>query len=201
MRRRTSLHSTAVVGSHESPRRGTLKSPIPVFCRNGLHCRLVCWDGNFDVSLGLAWCCPCHSEADLDRSGDDVCRGLRPPRHRILESVVNLALQHGSAHLRVKEASSVTPSQPASGLDVKSQPLREALRPAPDTINSSESKLRQVIDAIPGLVWCNLADGPNDFLNQGWHEPSSKKETGRIVTAVAAMLCGDSNSLCGVPGE
>jgi hypothetical protein len=100
---------------------------------------------------------------------------------------------------QVQEASSVTPSQPASGLNVKSPPLREALSPAPDRINNSENKLRQVIEAIPGLVWCNLAIGPSVFLNQRWHEPS-KKETGRAVTAVAT-LCGDSNSLCRVPGE
>ena len=34
----------------------------------------------------------------------------------------------------------------------------------------SESKLRQVIDAIPALAWCNLPDGPNEFLNKRWHE-------------------------------
>jgi PAS domain S-box-containing protein len=27
-----------------------------------------------------------------------------------------------------------------------------------------------VIDAIPALAWCNLPDGPNEFLNKGWHE-------------------------------
>jgi PAS domain-containing protein len=30
--------------------------------------------------------------------------------------------------------------------------------------------LRQVIDAIPTLAWCNLPDGPNEFLNKRWHE-------------------------------
>jgi PAS domain S-box-containing protein len=37
-------------------------------------------------------------------------------------------------------------------------------------IQKSESNLRQVIDAIPALAWCNLPDGPNEFLNKGWHE-------------------------------
>lgn len=47
---------------------------------------------------------------------------------------------------------------------------QEALRNALDEIQKSESKLRQVIDAIPALAWCNLPDGPNEFLNKGWRE-------------------------------
>jgi formate hydrogenlyase transcriptional activator len=27
-----------------------------------------------------------------------------------------------------------------------------------------------VIDTIPTLAWCNLSDGPNEFLNKKWHE-------------------------------
>jgi len=27
-----------------------------------------------------------------------------------------------------------------------------------------------VIDTIPTLAWCNLAHGPNEFLNKRWHE-------------------------------
>jgi len=45
-----------------------------------------------------------------------------------------------------------------------------ALQKAFDEIKKSETKLRQVIDAIPTLAWCNLPDGPNEFLNKGWHE-------------------------------
>jgi len=45
-----------------------------------------------------------------------------------------------------------------------------ALGKALDEIKKSEAKLRQVIDAIPTLAWCNLPDGPNEFLNKGWHE-------------------------------
>jgi PAS domain S-box-containing protein len=47
---------------------------------------------------------------------------------------------------------------------------QEALRNALAEIQKSESKLRQVIDAIPALAWCNLPDGPNEFLSKGWHE-------------------------------
>jgi formate hydrogenlyase transcriptional activator len=45
-----------------------------------------------------------------------------------------------------------------------------ALQKAFDEIKKSEAKLRQVIDAIPTLAWCNLPDGPNEFLNKRWHD-------------------------------
>lgn len=44
------------------------------------------------------------------------------------------------------------------------------LTKALEEIKKSEGKLRQVIDTIPTLAWCNLPDGPNEFLNKGWHE-------------------------------
>ena len=47
---------------------------------------------------------------------------------------------------------------------------RSALQKALDEVQKSEAKLRQVIDAIPTLAWCNLPDGPNEFLNKGWHD-------------------------------
>jgi PAS domain S-box-containing protein len=45
-----------------------------------------------------------------------------------------------------------------------------ALHKALDEIQKSEAKLRRVIDAIPTLAWCNLPDGPNEFLSKRWHE-------------------------------
>jgi formate hydrogenlyase transcriptional activator len=50
------------------------------------------------------------------------------------------------------------------------QRSQEALRRALDELKNSESKLRQVIDTIPTLAWCNLPDGSNEFLNKRWHE-------------------------------
>src|SRR5258706_15188784 len=47
---------------------------------------------------------------------------------------------------------------------------QEALRNALETIRNSETKLRRVIDTIPTLAWCNLQEGPNEFLNKRWHE-------------------------------
>jgi len=45
-----------------------------------------------------------------------------------------------------------------------------ALQKALVEIKKSENKLRQVIDTIPALAWCNLPDGSNEFLNRRWHE-------------------------------
>ncbi|MCU1301926.1 MAG: sigma54 specific transcriptional regulator, Fis family [Candidatus Sulfotelmatobacter sp.] len=47
---------------------------------------------------------------------------------------------------------------------------QEALRRAFDEIRQSESTLRQTINTIPTLAWCNLPDGSNEFLNQRWHD-------------------------------
>jgi formate hydrogenlyase transcriptional activator len=46
------------------------------------------------------------------------------------------------------------------------------LRRALDEIRKSEAKLRQIIDTIPSIAWCNLPDGSNEFLNQRWHDYS-----------------------------
>ena len=41
---------------------------------------------------------------------------------------------------------------------------------AEEALRASEANLRRVIDTIPSLSWCNLPDGPNEFLSQSWHE-------------------------------
>ncbi len=41
---------------------------------------------------------------------------------------------------------------------------------AEEELRTSEGKLRRVIDTIPTLSWCNLPDGPNEFLSKSWHE-------------------------------
>jgi formate hydrogenlyase transcriptional activator len=53
---------------------------------------------------------------------------------------------------------------------ITQQQSQEALNRALDELKNSETKLRQVIDTIPTLAWCNLPDGPNEFLNKRWHE-------------------------------
>lgn len=41
---------------------------------------------------------------------------------------------------------------------------------AEEAVAASERNLRQTINAIPAMVYCNSADGPNEYLNQRWHE-------------------------------
>lgn len=53
---------------------------------------------------------------------------------------------------------------------IENERSRAALERAFDEIKNSEAKLRQVIDTIPTMAWCNLPDGPNEFLNKQWHE-------------------------------
>src|SRR5216683_7662853 len=53
---------------------------------------------------------------------------------------------------------------------IERQRSQESLRSALETIRNSETNLRRVIDTIPTLAWCNLPDGPNEFLNKRWHE-------------------------------
>jgi formate hydrogenlyase transcriptional activator len=53
---------------------------------------------------------------------------------------------------------------------IERQQSQEAVRNAFDRVQKSEFRLRQVIDTIPTLAWCNLPDGANEFLNRNWHE-------------------------------
>ncbi len=48
--------------------------------------------------------------------------------------------------------------------------VEEHLRNSESLLKTSEARLRQVIDTIPSLSWCNLPDGSNEFLSKGWHE-------------------------------
>jgi len=53
---------------------------------------------------------------------------------------------------------------------IERQRSHESLTNAMALLQKSEVTLRQVIDTIPTLAWCNLAHGPNEFLNKRWHE-------------------------------
>jgi len=57
-----------------------------------------------------------------------------------------------------------------ASITVERERSQEALRRALDEIRESEATLRQTIDAIPALAWCNFPDGSNEFLNQRWHD-------------------------------
>jgi formate hydrogenlyase transcriptional activator len=43
-------------------------------------------------------------------------------------------------------------------------------------MKNSEDKFRVMVDTIPALVWCNLPDGSNEFLNQRWHDYTGLSE-------------------------
>jgi len=62
----------------------------------------------------------------------------------------------------------------AQGIERKR--AEEALTNALYQIQQSESNLRRVIDTIPALAWCNLPEGPNEFLSKGWHEYTGLSE-------------------------
>src|SRR5258708_2329368 len=68
----------------------------------------------------------------------------------------DLALIQGAGHI--------------ARIAIERQRSEESLRAALERIKNSEARLRQVIDTIPTLAWCNLPDGPNEFLNKRWHE-------------------------------
>jgi PAS domain-containing protein len=42
-----------------------------------------------------------------------------------------------------------------------------------DEMKRSEDKYRVMVDAIPTLAWCALADGSVEFFNQRWHDYTS----------------------------
>ena len=39
-----------------------------------------------------------------------------------------------------------------------------------DEMEKSEDKYRVMVDVVPALLWRNLPDGSNEFLNQQWHD-------------------------------
>lgn len=67
----------------------------------------------------------------------------------------------------------VNPARDASGRIVKWYGVNtdiEDRKRAEEALASSERRLRETINTIPALVFCNRADGPNEFLNQRWHD-------------------------------
>jgi PAS domain S-box-containing protein len=68
----------------------------------------------------------------------------------------DLALIQGAGHI--------------ARIAIERQRSQESLRTALEKIQSSEAKLRRVIDTIPTLAWCSLPDGQNEFVNRRWHE-------------------------------
>jgi len=49
-------------------------------------------------------------------------------------------------------------------------PITAASPAEREQVRDSEARLRQVIDTIPTMAWCNLPDGSNEFVNRRWLE-------------------------------
>src|SRR6201993_4731753 len=109
----------------------------------------------------------------------------------------DLALIQGAGHI--------------ARIAIERQRSQESLTAALEKIKNSEARLRQVIDTIPTLAWCNLPDGSNEFLNQRWHEYTglSPEESHGLGWQVAVhpddvsqlMEKWQSALLSGKPGE
>jgi len=59
---------------------------------------------------------------------------------------------------------------PANGAIPEHDDKQGDLKRVLNESRSSEPTLRQIIDKIPTLAWCNLPDGSSEFLNQRWHD-------------------------------
>ena len=124
-----------------------------------------------DSSLGEAsqsWPSAAHVVVgDIDLSIDSARLGIQGDLGILVAGFHRIASPGQTEHLLL----AVAANHVTIGLQQARQLTRASeLRSAFDEIRKSEAKLRQVIDTIPTLAWCNLPDGPNEFLNKGWHE-------------------------------
>lgn len=93
---------------------------------------------------------------------------------------LNLQSQYDLRIARQKAGKSISALATASGSEqaadniarsaIERQQSQEDPGTALDEVKNSEAKLRQVIDTIPTMAWCNLPDGPIEFLNKAWHD-------------------------------
>ncbi len=68
------------------------------------------------------------------------------------------------------ETLDVMPGKKQNGDGSRPHQNREDLENAYKEAKRSEARLRKILDTIPTLAWCNLADGSNDFVNQRWSD-------------------------------
>src|SRR5258708_39850300 len=85
------------------------------------------------------------------------------------------------------ETLEVTPGKKQNGDVSRQHQSREDLEKAYNEAKRSEARLRKILDTIPTLAWCNLADGSNDFVNQRWSDYTglSQEEVKRVGCKVA----------------
>src|ERR1700739_4805200 len=73
-----------------------------------------------------------------------------------IPSETDLRLIEGAGHIAI--------------IAIEGERTQVALRSAFEEVRNSEKKLRKIIDTIPTLAWCSLADGTGIFWNRRWHE-------------------------------
>ena len=85
------------------------------------------------------------------------------------------------------ETLDVTPGKKQNGDGSRPHQNLEDLEKAYDEAKRSEARLRKILDTIPTLAWCNLADGSNDFVNRRWSDYTglSQEEVTRVGCKVA----------------
>jgi len=85
------------------------------------------------------------------------------------------------------ETLDVMPGKKQNGDGSRPHQNREDLENAYKEAKRSEARLRKILDTIPTLAWCNLADGSNDFVNQRWSDYTglSQEEVKRVGCKVA----------------
>jgi len=103
----------------------------------------------------------------LSVAANQAAIGLQQVRMLVEQKQVASELDHRVA-LRTAELAQA--NQELRAEIAERRAIEKRLLKSEALLKSSETRLWQVIDAIPTLVWCNLPDGPNEFLNKGWHE-------------------------------
>jgi len=96
---------------------------------------------------------------------------------RVVEKVMRVLESHQETDLAVGPVNDEAAEVPLpislareNGTTPEHDDRHDDLKRVRNESRSSEPRLRQIIDKIPTLAWCNLPDGSNEFLNRRWHD-------------------------------
>ncbi|HEY4049929.1 MAG TPA: PAS domain-containing protein [Acidobacteriaceae bacterium] len=121
-------------------------------------------EGPFDLAIVRERIHPEDRERVFQTANEAIRTGTRADcEHRIVRPNGEIRTIHSLGDLK-KDASGRPYQMFGTTQDITER------KHAEEKIKNSEARLRQVIDTIPTLAWCNFADGPNEFLNKRWHE-------------------------------
>ena len=109
----------------------------------------------------------------LSVAANQTSIGLHEARLMLEQRRLAAELDHRVA-LRTEELAAINEELKREVLDRKR--IEERLLESQSLLLKSEAKLRQALDTIPVIAWCNLPDGPNDFLNRVWREYTGLSE-------------------------